>query len=167
MMRFLAACSLAGVMLSAGTAFAAPRVGDPAPALIGQALEGQPFDLAALRGHVVIVNVWATWCPPCRAEMPMLDAVYKAHRAEGLALVGLSADRHRDLGEVRKVMKSFSYPALMASEAKVNGFGSPSVLPITYVIGADGTVRAVLSAGDAPLTEAQLQAAILSAGPGG
>jgi cytochrome c biogenesis protein CcmG/thiol:disulfide interchange protein DsbE len=162
--RFLVGLSLAGaLLLHAATASAGPRAGDPAPALIGQTLDGQPFDLGKLRGHVLVVNVWATWCPPCRAEMPMLDAFQKAHMAEGLVLIGLSADRHRDLAEARRVMKAFGYPAVMASDAKTNGFGSPTVLPVTYVIDAKGVVKAVLSSGDTPLTAAQLEAAVSSA----
>lgn len=150
-------------LLCAAPATADPRVGEPAPALVGETLQGQPFDLRKLRGHTVVVNLWATWCPPCRAEMPMLDAFYKAHQADGVALVGLSADRHRDIRDVRKVMGSFSYPAVVLSDAKLNGFGSPRALPITYVIDSGGIVRAILSPGDKPLAEAQLNAAVSQA----
>jgi thiol-disulfide isomerase/thioredoxin len=148
------------LLLCAAAASAAPRVGDAAPALVGETLKGEGFDLAELRGHVVVVNLWATWCPPCRAEMPMLDAFYKARQDEGLILVGASADRRRDLGEVRKVMASFSYPAVMLTDAKVNGFGAPRALPIIYLIDAKGSIAAVLVAGDTPLTQAQLAAAV-------
>jgi thiol-disulfide isomerase/thioredoxin len=151
-------------LLIAAPALAAPRVGDPAPALIGQTLAGAPFDLAALRGHVVVVNLWATWCPPCRAEMPMLDAFYRAHRDEGLVLIGASADRRRDLGDVRQVMSRFAYPAVLLAEAKGNGFGQPRTLPVTYVIDAQGKVAAVLNGGDRPLTAADLAAALPAAG---
>ena len=148
------------VLLIATPASAAPRVGEPAPVFVGQTLKGEAFDLAKLRGHVVVVNLWATWCPPCRAEMPMLDAFYKAHQGEGLMMVGLSADRHRDLGEARKAMDAFSYPAAMLADAKSNGFGAPTALPITYVIDAEGTIKAILTPGDKPLTAAQLSAAV-------
>ena len=78
----------------------------------------------ALKGKVVVVNVWATWCGPCRAEMPMLDAFYRAHRSQGLALIGLSADRSRDLAEVRKVMAAFAYPAGLLSQATIDGWAT-------------------------------------------
>jgi thiol-disulfide isomerase/thioredoxin len=159
----IAAAMTGAVLLSAVTAFASPRVGRPAPAFVGQTLDGQTFDLAGLRGHVVLVNLWATWCPPCRAEMPMLDGYALAHSGEGLVLVGLSADRHRDLGEVRKAMQGLHYRAALLADAQTNGFGSPSTLPITYVIAADGAIKAVLSPADAPLTAAQLDAAAASA----
>jgi thiol-disulfide isomerase/thioredoxin len=165
MRNFRTIFAAGALLLSVAGASAAPRVGNPAPPFVGQTLDGQAFDLGALRGHVVIVNLWATWCPPCRAEMPMLDAFYKAHQGEGLALIGLSADRRRDLDEVRKAMGGLGYPAALLSGAKTNGFGSPGVLPITYVIDAGGKVAAVLNGADAPLTAAALADAVASAGP--
>ena len=150
---------IAGLAL-AGSAFATPKVGTPAPNFVGQTVDGQPLDLATFRGHVVLVNLWATWCPPCRAEMPMLDAYAKAHQAEGVVMIGLSADRHRDIGDVRKVMSAFSYPAAMLSDAKINEIGSPAALPETLVIDQHGIVRAILINSDRPLTADALNAAL-------
>src|ERR1700742_3004643 len=70
---------------------AGDEVGQPAPALVVQELNGQQFDLAAERGKVVMVNFWATWCPPCRKEMPMLNDFYQRYHSEGLELIGDSA----------------------------------------------------------------------------
>jgi len=58
---------------------AAAELGQPAPALVVQELNGQTFDLATLRGKVVVINFWATWCPPCRQEMPALDEFYRRY----------------------------------------------------------------------------------------
>ncbi len=157
---WMAAVMAGAAWLHVQAAIAAPAVGKAAPAFVGQDLDGRPLDLAALHGHVVIVNLWATWCTPCRAEMPMLDAFYKAHRAEGLVLVGLSADRHRDLGDMRKVMQAFSYRAAMLADAKSNGFGSPGALPLTYVIDARGEVHAIFDNHAGPLTQSDLEKAI-------
>src|SRR5258708_1801560 len=74
---------------------AATEVGQ-VPSLAVPELDGKTFDLGALRGQVVIVNFWATWCPPCRQEMPMLDAFYRRYHARGVELIGLSADRPHD-----------------------------------------------------------------------
>jgi cytochrome c biogenesis protein CcmG/thiol:disulfide interchange protein DsbE len=134
--------------------------GDAAPALKGVTLDGKPFDLAALKGHVVVVNLWATWCGPCREEMPLLDAFAKKHAAEGVVLVGLDEDEKADTDKVKNAMTGFFYHALMADSATENGFRAPRVLPVTYVIDAKGTVRAKLWAGGTAVTEASLEKAI-------
>lgn len=156
---------LAGFAPGAATAAespAPPAVGQPAPALIVPELDGHLFDLAKLRGKVVLVNVWATWCSPCRIEMPTLDALYRRLRSRGLVLLGLSIDEASDSGEVRKVMRQFSYPGALASAARVNGFGQPIAVPVTYVIDAHGVIRAQLQAeGPSGVSRQALEQAVL------
>jgi thiol-disulfide isomerase/thioredoxin len=135
-------------------------VGQPAPTLVVSQLDGRLFDLAALRGKVVIVNFWATWCSPCRAEMPRLDAFYKRYHRRGLELLGLSVDDAPDRGAVAQIMKSFSYPAALAVSAEVDGFGPPLAVPMTWIIDSRGIVRARLVAGTA-VTEQSLEEAVV------
>ncbi len=142
-------------------ASAAPQVGRAAPALVVQQLDGRELDLNARHGTVVVLNVWATWCPPCRAEMPVLDAFYRQHRDDGIDVIGLSADDPHDRKDVAKAMQAFSYPAAMASDAKTNGFGAPAVLPITYVIGADGVIAAIITPGKSEITKETLGRVVL------
>ena len=144
----LAVCAPATAMASG-----ALRVGDPAPALAVKTFDDKPFDLADLRGKVVIVNFWATWCPPCRAEMPTLDAFFRREQDHGVVLLGLSQDKPRARAEARRVMEKFSYPGALAFDAKSNGFGAQNALPMTYVIDAAGKVRAVLPGDMAPMTD--------------
>lgn len=134
--------------------------GDAAPALKGTTLDGKAFDLIGLKGHVVVVNLWATWCTPCREEMPLLDAFAKQYAARGVVLVGLDEDDAKDEAKVREAMAAFSYPALMADLAKEDAFRAPRVLPITYVIDATGVVRAKLWAAGTPVTQANLEQAV-------
>jgi thiol-disulfide isomerase/thioredoxin len=160
------------VLLAASVAVgAADDVGQAAPAFIARQLDGATLDLAALRGRVVVVNLWASWCTPCRAEMPMLEAFYRKHQAEGLALVGLSADDLHDRKDVEKAARGVSYPIALLQEAKANGFGNPKALPMTYVIDRQGVIRARLMPTRAGLTEPELAAAVLpllaTAGDGG
>jgi len=145
----------------AGSALALAEVGQTAPSLVVEELSGQTFDLAAMRGRVVVINFWATWCPPCRQEMPELDAFYRQYHARGIEMIGLSVDRPRDRADVRKVMQSFNYPAAILDDAKDNGFGTPSALPVTYVIDNSGVVRVRLSPSETPVTENTLSAAVL------
>jgi len=149
------------ILCMAALGFAAAIVGNAAPALSVPEPDGQTFDLSAQRGKVVIVNFWATWCPPCREEMPALDAFYRRYHSQGLEMIGLSADRPHDRSDVVRVMKSFSYPAAMLNDAKVNDFGAPSVLPVTFVVGRDGVVRARLTPDETPVTEKSLADAVL------
>jgi cytochrome c biogenesis protein CcmG, thiol:disulfide interchange protein DsbE len=120
---------------------AAPEMDQPAPPLIANALDGQTFDLAKLRGKVVLVNFWATWCAPCRKEMPILDAFYRRYREQGLELIGISVDFARDSAKMRKAAGVVSYPTAMANDIPVNGFGPPEGVPVTYVVDAEGVVR--------------------------
>ena len=141
---------------------AAPAVGQPAPPLVVPELDGHPFDLAKLRGKVVLINVWATWCSPCRIEMPTLNALYRRYHARGLDLLGLSIDEAPDTDRVRQVMRQFSYPAALAGAARVNGFGQPIAVPVTYVIDAHGVIRAQLQAeGPSGVSRQALEEAIL------
>ncbi len=154
----------AGILALSGfssIARAATEVGQPAPSLVVQELDGQTFDLGAVRGKVVIVSFWATWCPPCRAEMPVLDAFYRRYHGQGLEMIGLSADRPHDRSDVTKVMQSFSYPAAMLDDAKVNDFGTPGALPMTVVIDGQGMIRAQLTPDQTAVTEKSLSAAVL------
>jgi peroxiredoxin len=139
----------------------AAEVGQPAPSLVVPELNGRTFDLSTVRGRVVVVNFWATWCPPCRKEMPALDAFYRRYHAQGFEIIGLSADRSHDRSDVVKVMQSFSYPAAMLQDAQSDGFSDPSELPVTYVIDSQGLIRAKFTPDEKPLTEQALAAAVL------
>lgn len=151
---------VAAFVPAAALAAGAPDVGQPAPALVVPELNGQAFDLTTLRGKVVIVNFWATWCSPCRAEMPALDAFYRKYHDQGLELLGLSIDDAHDRGDVEKVMRKFSYPAALMSAAKTNGFGMPLAVPMTYIIDSAGVVRARILAGKTAVTEQSLEQAV-------
>ena len=75
-----------------GTAPRAPALGAAAPAFTAMTLEGEPVTLAALSGSVVVLNVWATWCIPCREEIPQLEALHREYGAQGLKTIGVSID---------------------------------------------------------------------------
>lgn len=155
MRRFRAVFGLVSLFFSMA-AFA-----EPAPALAVPTLAGPLFDLSARRGHVVIVNFWATWCVPCRAEMPVLDAFYKKHAAEGLELLGLSVDTPNAMPKVKQIAATVGYPIAVARDAVSNGFPPANALPVTYVIDAHGQVKSVLMPDEKGLSEQQLADLVL------
>jgi cytochrome c biogenesis protein CcmG, thiol:disulfide interchange protein DsbE len=126
---------------SAGPAFAAPEIGGLAPPLIVTAFDGVTFDLAKLRGKVVLVNYWATWCAPCRKEMPKLDAFYKHYHGQGLQIIGISIDFPRDYEKARKAAQAVTYPTALVKGISADGFGIPKGVPITWIIDVDGKIR--------------------------
>ncbi len=133
----------------------------PAPALAVKELDGHRFDLASLKGHVVIVHYWATWCTACRAEMPVLDAFYQRYHPRGLEVLALSIDNKHARDAVNETMHAFHFPAAILSDADNNGFETPSALPVTYIINSKGIVRAVLMPTESTLTEKQLSDLVL------
>ena len=87
------------------------------------------------------MNYWATWCAPCKKEMPVLNSFYQRHRGDGLEVIGISADRPQDLAKMRKMSTSLAYPTATMNEIADNGFGPPEGFPLTYVVDRNGVIR--------------------------
>lgn len=129
-------------LLGLGTAWAEPALDAAAPPLVLTTLDGRAVDIARLQGKVVLVNYWATWCGPCRKEMPLLDSFYRAHHGEGLELIGISADHREDFARMRKVSAALAYQTTTIDRITDDGFGPPQGFPLTFVIDRQGVVRA-------------------------
>jgi len=149
-----------GISMPRAAAAAAPEVGKPAPALVARRFDGASVDLAALRGQIVVLNFWASWCGPCREEMPALDALSREFRDQGVVVVGLSANDRHDRRDALKAAQGVSYAVGMLGEAARNDFGEPHMLPLTYLIDREGVIRSVLSANRGASSAAALREAV-------
>ena len=136
-------------------------VGEAAPAFTATTLDGGTVDLGAWRGHAVLVNFWATWCAPCRKELPMFETLYRRHRSQGLEVVAISIDEGASRTDVQALARGLTYPVTMVHDASRNGFAMPDALPLTYVIDAQGVIRARFTPRRSGLTEQDVTAAIL------
>ena len=119
-----------------------PLLNKPAPGFARSGLDNRPVDLAALRGHVVLLNFWATWCAGCVIEMPRFVAWQSEYAADGLAIVGVSMDD--DEAPVRSFVRQrqVKYPIIMGDEKLGLRYGGVLGLPVTYLIDRQGIVRA-------------------------
>ncbi len=133
---------------SAKNASAAPEdgrvaVGSPAPSYAAVSLAGDSVSLAKLRGQVVLLNVWATWCHPCRAEIPQLRALHAKHASQGLALVGVSVDLDGTDETIRQFMTEFqmTFPIWRDPDERVLSRFLVVGVPATFLIDREGILR--------------------------
>ena len=115
----------------------------PAPDVQFEALDGKPIRLSSLRGRVVLLNFWATWCSPCRSEIPEFNALQKDLDAKGLSVVGVSVSPVDTSDAIRSFQKDIKqdYTVLRGAEAIGSQFGNGPGLPVTYVIDRAGRIR--------------------------
>ena len=139
MIRPLLAAVLATACLAATAA--APLANAVAPDFTLRGADGRNVRLDELRGQVVLVNFWATWCGPCREEMPRLDTLYQKYRKSGFVLLGVNVDDdpHTALATAAKL--GVSFPVLFDTDKKVSKLYDLGTMPSTVVIDRDGKLR--------------------------
>jgi cytochrome c biogenesis protein CcmG, thiol:disulfide interchange protein DsbE len=137
-----------------------PREGLRAPDFRLSGLEGGETALSDLRGSVTVLNFWASWCGPCRAEMPALDRLYRAEQGNGLAILAVNSTVQDDRTAVAAFVDEYglSFPILLDLTGSAGRDYGVRALPSTFVIDRKGIVRRVLYGG--PLSEAVLRAAV-------
>lgn len=109
-------------------------------------INGSTVRLRAYRGKVVLINFWATWCPPCRAEMPDLVRLQREHAKQGLQIIGITYPPEKK-SRVRRFARSLkvNYPIILGTRQLRERFSSDETLPLTVVIDRDGKVKEIIS----------------------
>jgi len=134
---------LLGAALAAGTlgtATAAMPTGN-APDFTLRTADGKNLRLQEQRGRVVMVNFWATWCAPCRQEMPHLNRLYEKYRGSGFVLLGVNVDDDAGNAIVTATKLGVTFPVLLDAEKKVSKLYDVNSMPSTLLIDRDGKVR--------------------------
>src|SRR5512147_651046 len=136
---------------------ASPREGFPAPDFTLETPDGAEVTLAGLRGQGVILNLWASWCLPCRAEMPAIQKVYDLNRGRGLAVLGLNSTfQDREPAALQFVQDlGLTFPILLDRDGAVSRRYRLRALPTTFFIDRGGIIRSVVVGG--PMSPAVLQ----------
>jgi cytochrome c biogenesis protein CcmG/thiol:disulfide interchange protein DsbE len=116
-------------------------VGKQAPRFVRTDLAGRKIELKSYRGKVVLLNFWATWCVPCRVELPRFAGWQRQYGSQGLEIIAVSMDD--DVTPVRATVRKLelNFPALMGDEKIGRQYGGVLGLPVTYLIGRDGIIR--------------------------
>jgi peroxiredoxin len=137
---------LAGLAAAcAGAALRTPRawagglqVGSPAPEATLVTLDGTHISSTALLGQVVILTFWATWCAPCREELPLLSDYFQHHAGRGLQILGFGLDTRERLDEVKHIAQSLRFPVGLMSDSSAPGYGRIWRLPVSFTIDRQG-----------------------------
>jgi len=127
-------------VLSPASVMAAAQQG-PAPDFTLKSRSGENLKLSELRGEVVMVNFWASWCGPCRQEMPLLDQLYKRYQPMGFTILGVNVEE--DTAAAEKVLQEIpvSFPVLYDSKNQVSQQYGVSAMPSTFLVDRDGKLR--------------------------
>ena len=144
MIRSLVAAALASTLALAALAPAAaatPATFALAPDFTLRGADGRNVRLDELRGQVVLVNFWATWCGPCREEMPRLETLYEKYRKSGFVLLGVNVDDDPRIALATAAKLNVSFPVLLDTDKRVSKLYDLNTMPSTIVIDRDGKMR--------------------------
>ena len=138
-----------------------PREGFLAPDFTLDTLDGNKITLSELRGKIVVINMWATWCPPCRAETPALEKSYEQYKDSGAVILGVDLTNQDSLSDVKAFVREFSltYPILLDRDGSVSDtLYQIKGLPSTFFVNREGIIRTVVVGG--PMSETFIRSKI-------
>ena len=120
---------------------AGAAVDPPAPAFSLPARGGATIDLAQYKGQVVMINFWASWCVPCRQEMPLLDSIYKKYKPLGFTLLSVNVEPEQKDAESFLKQTPVTFPVVFDAKSKVSGLYNVQGMPTTVFVDRKGNVR--------------------------
>ncbi len=137
----VAAAALIALLLTACSPPAPARLGSPAPDFALPSLDGPSVRLADFKGRPVLINFWATWCVPCREEMPLMQEVYEQYRERGLVILAINMEE--DAQTVRRWVDQggFTFTFVLDSEGEQVKRYNVTAAPTSYFVGRDGVIR--------------------------
>jgi peroxiredoxin len=142
-MRLCIGTSLLATLLAVVLAFAPARAAldSPAPDFTLKSASGENIKLSELRGQVVLINFWASWCGPCRQEMPLLDQMYQKYGPLGFTLLGVNVEQ--DSADAQRMLKDtpVTFPILFDAQNQVSKLYDVTAMPSTVLVDRDGKVR--------------------------
>ncbi|HEX4405077.1 MAG TPA: TlpA disulfide reductase family protein [Polyangia bacterium] len=142
----LVGCATAGGEASGGGSSNGSQIGAPAPAIRVESMSGKALALEDYRGKVVLLDVWASWCGPCKQELPMLDDMAKRLRGDGIEVLAVSVDQERaNVVKFLKARPRWSLTIAHDPKGEIADRLSPEKMPTSYVIDREGVVRYVNS----------------------
>ena len=132
----------------------APQSGFLAPDFTLKTFNGESISLSALRGKVILVNIWASWCPPCRTEMPAIERAYQVYKGKGLIVLAIDSTFQDTLAQAQTFVteNNLSFPILIDDYGLTTRLYRVQALPTSIFIGRDGIIRDVIIGG--PMAEA-------------
>lgn len=138
-------------------AIPAPQKGFLAPDFALATADGKMVRLSELRGRPVVLNVWASWCPPCREEMPALERVHQAYQGQGVVILGLNStfQDSREEALAFAAGQGLSFPIVFDEQGQATRLYQVRALPTTFFIDAQGIIQEVIAGG--PMAEALLR----------
>ena len=137
-----------------------PKEGFAAPDFTLSLLDGGEISLSELRGKVVLVNFWTSWCPPCRKEMPAIESVYRSNKDIGLVVIGLNLTAQDSKPDVSAFVKEMgvTFPIALDVNNAVGNLYRVTALPTSFFIDRQGVIRSVIVGG--PMSEALIQSKV-------
>ncbi len=115
--------------------------GKPAPEFTLRSIDGAEVKLADYKGKVLIVDFWATWCGPCKVEIPTFIALQTQYASKGFSMIGISVDEQSETAKTFAADNKMNYPILMADTTVKSNYGNISVIPTTFIIDKKGIIR--------------------------